>query len=298
MLRNQLLRRLRWPIRRRLASRAGGTERSNLRGAGLELAELREYVPGDDVRSIDWHVTARADRPFVRLAEVERGLDVLLVVDLSRSIDWGTAACHRRERAVEICGAAGELLLRQGNRIGLLPFADRPLAALPPRGGRMQMVQVLAALREDTRQAVDGPTDLTAALKRADALMPRRGLVLIVSDFIAPEGWQAALGRLAARHEVVAVLLADPRDGEIPDLGLVTFEDPETGRQLTIDTGDRRLRERFAHAAVEQGARLRRELTARGVELLELTTAEPIVAALLRFLELRRRANPNRPPAS
>src|SRR5688500_14051421 len=143
MLRNPLLRRLRWPIRRRLASRAGGTERSNLRGAGLELAELREYVPGDDVRSIDWHVTARADRTFVRLAEVERGLDVLMVVDLSRSVDWGTARCHRRERAVEICAAAGELLLGQGNRVGLLPFAEQPLPARPPRGGRLQLVQVV-----------------------------------------------------------------------------------------------------------------------------------------------------------
>src|SRR5688500_2490107 len=111
-----LLKRLRWPIRRRAASHLGGTERSHLRGAGPELAELREYVPGDDVRQIDWHVTARTDRPFVRLAEVERGLDALLVVDLSRSVDWGTARCHRRERAVDICAAAGELLIRQGNR--------------------------------------------------------------------------------------------------------------------------------------------------------------------------------------
>jgi uncharacterized protein (DUF58 family) len=269
-----------------------------VRGAGLELAELREYVPGDDVRSIDWHVTARADRPFVRLAEVERGLDVLLVVDLSRSIDWGTAECHRRERALELCGAAGELLIHQGNRVGLLPFAERPLPVRPPRGGRGQLVHILETLKSDPGQPADGPTDLAAALKRADALMPRRGLVLVVSDFLAPDGWQVTLGRLAARHEVVAVHLADPRDRELPDLGLVTFEDPETGRQLTVDTADPRLRDRFAEAARWQVDLLRRELGSRGVDLLELTTAEPIAPALVRFLELRRRARPTRPPAS
>jgi uncharacterized protein (DUF58 family) len=296
-----LLKRLRWPIRRRNASHLGGTERSTLRGAGPELAELREYVPGDDVRQIDWHVTARTDRPFVRLAEVERGLDALLVVDLSRSVDWGTARCHRRERAVDICAVAGELLIRQGNRLGLLPFAEKPLPVRPPRGGRLQLVHILKTLRDGPGQPSDGPTDLAAALHAVEPLMRRRGLVLVVSDFLAPDGWQAALGRLAARHEVVAVHLADPRDRDLPDLGLVTFEDPETGRQLTVDTADPRLRDRFARAAADQLAQLRHTLSTRGVDLLELTTAEEITPALIRFLELRKptshRAGAHRPLA-
>jgi uncharacterized protein (DUF58 family) len=283
-----LLKRLRWPIRRRAASHLGGAERSHLRGPGPELAELREYVPGDDVRQIDWHATARADRPFVRLAEVERGLDALLVVDLSRSVDWGTARCHRRERAVDICAAAGELLIRQGNRLGLLPFAETPLPARPPRGGRRPRVPILKTLRDGPGQPSDGPTDLAAALRAVEPLMRRRGLILVVSDFLAPDGWQVALGRLAARHEVVAVHLADPRDRALPDLGLVTFEDPETGRQLTVDTADPRLRARFAQAAASQLTHLRAALATRGVDLLELTTAEDITPALIRFLDLRK----------
>jgi uncharacterized protein (DUF58 family) len=211
-----------------------------------------------------------------------------MVVDLSRSVDWGTALCHRRQRALDVCAAAGELLIRQGNRVGLLPFADQPLRASPPRGGRRQLVHLVETLRREPGQAGDGPTDLLGALRRADALMPRRGLLLIVSDFLAPDGWPAALARLAARHEVVAVHLADPRDRDLPDLGLVTFEDPETGRQLTVDTADPRLRARFAQAAAAQLATLRDTLSTRGVDLLELTTAEAITPALRRFLELRR----------
>jgi uncharacterized protein (DUF58 family) len=285
---DRLLKRLRWTVHRRLATRLGGDERSTLHAPGLELAELREYAAGDDVRSIDWHVTARTDRPYVRLAPAERALDALLVVDLSASVDWGTAAAPRRERALELAAAAGDLLTRRGNRLALLPFADRPLPALGPAAGRAQLARMLARLRDAPRQAEPGPTDLAAALVRADSLLARRGLVLIVSDFLAPDGWQRPLGRLAARHEVVAAAIDDPRDGQLPDLGLVTFEDPETGRQLVVDTGDAALRARFAAAAAARADGLRRELRRRGVALLELSTAEAIEPALVRFLELGR----------
>src|SRR5262249_7075163 len=161
-----------------------GDERSTLRAPGLELAELREYAPGDDVRSIDWHVTARTDRPYVRLATAERSLDALLVVDLSGSVDWGTVECTRRARALELAAAAGDLLIRRGNRRALLPFADRPLAAESPAGGRSQLARVLGRLRDAPRQAEREPTDLAGALARADTLLKRRGLVLVVSDFL------------------------------------------------------------------------------------------------------------------
>lgn len=283
-----LLRRLRWTILRPLASRLGGDERSRARGPGLELAELREYQPGDDVRRIDWNLTARTGRPYVRDAYAERALDAWLLVDVSASVDWGTASCLKRDRAVELAGVAGQVLGGRGNRVGALLFADRPVGFVPPSAGRAHLPRLLAVVGDEPRQARSGATDLRAALERARALIRRRSLLVLVSDFLVADGWQAELRTLAQRHEVVAVRLRDPREGALPDVGLVTFEDPETGAQLQVDTADRRLRERFARAAQAQSARLRADLAACGVETLVLSTDEPLLPAFARFLGLRR----------
>jgi uncharacterized protein (DUF58 family) len=291
-----LLRRLQWTIIRPLATRLGGDERSLQRGDGLELEELREYQPGDDVRRIDWNVTARSDRPYVREAFVERALDTWLVVDVSASVDWGTAECLKRDRAVELAGVSGTLLGRQGNRVGALLFADRPLGFLPPGAGRTHLLRLLAAVREEPRQAARGATDLAAALARAETLARRRSLLVVVSDFLAPDGWQRPLRRLAARHEVVAAVLRDPREGELADVGLVAFEDPETGQQLLLDTGDRRLRERFRAAARDRAERLQREIAAAGADVLTLGTDAPLLPALVRFLDARHRRRAPRGP--
>jgi uncharacterized protein (DUF58 family) len=283
-----LLRRLRWTVLKPLATRLGGDHCSLVRGPGLDLAELREYQPGDDVRRIDWNVTARSDRPFVREAFTERSLDVWLLLDLSASIDWGTAHCLKRQRAVEIAGVVAELLGHHGNRVAVLPFAARPLDPIPPTAGRAGLLRLLAQIARHPRQAGRGRTDLRAALARANTLLRRRALVLVVSDFIVPDGWQAELGRLAYRHEVVAVRLADPRESELPDVGLVTLEDPETGAQLIVDTADARLRERFTRAAEARAEALRLELARRGVDELVLSTGEDLLPPLTRFLEARR----------
>jgi uncharacterized protein (DUF58 family) len=273
---------------RPLARYLGGDERSLVRGPGLELAEIREYQPGDDVRHIDWNTTARTDRPFVREAYAERALDAWLLVDLSASIDWGTARCLKRDHAVELAAVAGQLLGRHGNRIGALLFADRPLAVLPPSAGRLQLLRLLSRLRDEPRRLGVGPTDLAAVFQRANVVIRRRSFILIISDLLGAEGWQQALRTLAQRHEVVVARLRDPREAELPDIGLVTLEDPETGEQLTVDTGSRALRRRFAEAARMQAERTRADLAVAGVEQLTISTDDDLLPALVRFLQARR----------
>jgi uncharacterized protein (DUF58 family) len=290
----RLLRRLRWTVHRPLATYLGGEERSLLRGRGVELVEIREYQPGDDVRLIDWNTTARADRAYVREALVERGLDAWLAVDVSGSIDWGTTNCPKRERALELVAVAGELLTRQGNRVGALFFADRPLDVVPPAAGRTALLGMLDRLRRRPRQAATGRTDLAAALGRVDALARRRSLVLVVSDFAVPTGWERALGRLAARHEVVAVRVTDPRERDLPDIGLATFEDPETGQQLVVDTGHPALRARYRAAVAARDEAMCAALARHDVPLLALSTDAEILPALAAFLISHRRARSRR----
>jgi len=284
-----LLRRLRWTVLRPVATRLGGEERSRIRAAGLELAELREYQPGDDVRRIDWNLTARADRPYVREAFAERGLDVWLLIDVSASVDWGTASCLKRDRALELAAVAGQVLGRQGNRVGALLFADGPLGLVPPKAGRVELLRLLASVREAPPQERPGETDLAGALRHASSSIRRRSLLIVVSDFLTRDDWQEHMRKLAVRHETIAVVLRDPREAELPDVGLLTFEDPETGRQIVVDTANSRLRERFREAAVEQAERLAADLGRLGVAHLTLSTDEPLLPPLLRFLHRRRR---------
>jgi uncharacterized protein (DUF58 family) len=259
-----------------------------VRGFGAELSEIREYQPGDDVRHIDWNSTARADRPYVREAYVDRALDVWLVLDVSASVDWGTADCLKRERAIEFAAVIGQLLGRHGNRVGALLFADRPLSFIAPSAGRQHMLRMLAAIEEEPRQDVQRSTDLRSALLQAGAVIRRRSLVLVISDFLAPDGWQSALGQLAQRHEVVAVRLRDPREGELPDVGFVTLEDPESGGQLVVNTGDAGLRERFQHVARAQDEAISAAVAGNGIDLLVLNTNDALLPTLVSFLHMRR----------
>ncbi|MHB1133448.1 MAG: DUF58 domain-containing protein [Chloroflexota bacterium] len=283
-----VLRRLEWTVLRPLASYLGGDERSLLRGPGLELAEVRAYQPGDDVRHIDWNITARSGEAYVREAYTERALDVWLVLDVSASVDWGTALCLKRDRATEFVATAGQLLGRHGNRLGALLFAERPLGFVPPAGGRNHLLQLLATIDAEQRQHGRGVTDLAAALARVEGVARRKSLLLVVSDFLVRDGWQIPLGRLARRHEVVAVRLRDPRDGELPDVGIVALEDPETGKQLTVDTGDRGLRERFRQASLAQSEQLSAELLRSGADHFDLSTDAEFLPAMVAFLRARR----------
>lgn len=288
---DQLLRRLQWTVHQPLATRPGGDERSLVRGAGLELAEVREYQPGDDVRHIDWNITARTEQPYVREAYAERGLDVWLLIDLSASVAWGTAQCLKRDRAIELAAVAGQLLGRRGNRVGALMFAQQPLALVPPAAGRTHLLRLLGSLgkvaQQHATQPLQGRTDLGAALRQAAVILRRRSLVLVISDLLVADGWQTALSQLAQRHEVIVARLSDPREQQLPDVGLITLEDPETGGQLVVNTSDRALRERFQQAAEAQAVQLHRDVATSAADQLVLSTDTALLPTLVRFLSLR-----------
>ena len=283
-----LLRRLRWTVLRPLAHRANGDERSRRSGPGVEFAHVREYQPGDDVRRIDWPLTARSDRAYVREAHDERGLDIWLVVDVSPSVDWGTAAGLKRDAATELAAVAGQLLGHRGNRLGLILFADQILGIVPPGVGQQHLERIVGRLQSEPRQPARGTTSLEVVLSTLPRLARRPAMIVLVSDFLVADGWAERLRGLARRHELVAVRIQDPRELDLPDIGIVTFEDPETGSQLTVDTGDARLRERFARAAAEKAATTDRLLAACGVEVLVVGTDVSLTHAMARFLDARR----------
>jgi len=284
----QMLRRLDFTVLRPIALRLGGDLRSVSRGSGLDLAEIRQYQPGDDVRHLDWAATARTGLPHVRQTYAERALDVWLLVDVSPSIDWGTARRTKRSHAQELVAAISQVVGRHNNRVGAILFAERPVEVLPPAIGRHHLFRLLAKLREAPRRSVRGRTDLAAALDLAHSAIRRPAVVVLVSDFLVADGWGGALGKLKARHEVVALRVVDPRETELPDVGIVALEDPETGEQLLVDTSDARLRARFAEAAQVQAERIDRLLSTRGVRRVVASTDADLLPPLLELLDRRR----------
>lgn len=284
----QMLRRLDFTVLRPLALRLGGDLRSTIRGSGFDLAEIREYQPGDDVRHLDWSATARTGVPHVRQTYAERALDVWLLVDVSPSIDWGTARRTKRSHAQELVAAISQVVGRHNNRVGAILFAERPLEVLPPAIGRPHLFRLLAKLRETPRRTTRGHTNLGAVLDLARSAIRRPSVVVVVSDLLVAEGWGDALGKLTARHEVVVLRIVDPRESELPDVGIITLEDPETGDQLLVDTSDARLRARFAEAARAQAERIDRLLATRGVRRVVASTAADLLSPLLELLDRRR----------
>jgi uncharacterized protein (DUF58 family) len=284
---DDLMRRGRWPVLRRLGFHPGGDERSSLRGTGIEYSDVREYQAGDDPRSIEWNITARSDRPYVRESLPDRGIDAWLLIDVTRSLDWGTARCLKRDLALEFTSVVGQLLVGRGNRVGALIFDQKVRTIIPPSSGRNALLQLIARVERAAQGAGEGSTDLAQALKEAGHLIRRHSLMLVLTDFMTPDGWQQPMRTLGIRHEVVAVCIADPREREIPDVGIVTFQDPETGQQLLVDTTSAKLRARFQTAAQAQRERLREELRHCRVALAELSTDAELVPQLVRFIKQR-----------
>ncbi|MBB1600273.1 DUF58 domain-containing protein [Variovorax sp. UMC13] len=287
----RLLRRLEWTVIRRLDGLLQGNYRTLMRGTGLDLADLREYQLHDDVRHIDWNVTARLQTPHVRVFTEDREMAAWFVLDLSRSVDFGSGLRAKREISAGFVGVLARLLTRHGNRVGALVYGSDLEAVIPPRSGRRHVLHLLHSME---RRAVEGPaaqgmTRLAELLQSAATLMPRRATVFVVSDFLSEPGWEKPLARLAQRHEVVAVRLFDPLELSLPDLGLVPLRDAETGDQLWVDTHDAGFRQRFARLAAERENTLRTALAKAGVDALELSTDDDLAAAILRFADLRKR---------
>jgi uncharacterized protein (DUF58 family) len=286
------LRRLEWTVIRRLDGLLQGDYRTLMRGTGLDLADLREYQHHDDVRHIDWNVTARLQVPHVRVFTEDREMAAWFVLDLSRSVDFGSGVRAKREISAGFVGVLSRLLTRHGNRVGALVYGTDVEAVIPPRSGRRHVLHLLHAMeRRAAKVAPDqkGMTRLADLLKSAAVLMPRRSTVFVVSDFLSEPGWERPLGHLVQRHEVVAVRLFDPLELELPDLGLVPLRDAETGEQLWVDTHDAGFRKRFARIAVERENTLRETLAKIGVDALELSTDDDLVEAIVRFADMRKR---------
>ena len=293
----RLLRRLEWTVLRRLDGQLQGDYRSLFRGAGLVLADLREYQAHDDVRHIDWNVTARMGTPYVREHQEDREVAAWFLLDVSGSMDFG-AGTTKRELAAQAVGTLARLLSGRGNRVGALLHdgqqgrADR---LIPARGGRRHVLHLLHSLLERKAQGsmaqTAAATDLGAMLRQAQAVIRRRSLLFVVSDFIALPGWEKALDQLARRHEVLAVRLRDPLENRLPESGLFWVQDAETGEQLLLDAGDRGMRRRFEAQAQVREELLQETLAHAGMDCLELSTDEALDQALLRFARLRKLAS-------
>ena len=283
-----ILRRLEWSTVRRLDGLLQGDYRTLFRGHGVDLADLREYQLHDDVRHIDWNVTARLDTPYVREYHEDREISGWFLLDLSGSVDFGSERT-KIGIAEEFVAVLARLLTRRGNRVGAIFYGDQVEGLVPARSGRRQVLQILHRMTSRKPAAGGRQTDLGALLQAAERFIHRRSVIFVLSDFFSAPGWTAPLGRLAQRHEVVAVRLYDELEAELPDLGLLSFRDAETGEQLFVDTHDRGFRKRFREAASRREAMLRETLAAAGVDALELATDADLADEVRRFVELRKR---------
>jgi uncharacterized protein (DUF58 family) len=274
---------------RRLDGLLHGDYRTLFRGFGLDLADLREYQYGDDVRHIDWNVTARLQTPYVREYHEDREITAWFLLDLSRSIDFGSQEVKKATVAMDFVALLGRLLTRHGNRVGAIFYGTSVDQVIRPKTGRRQVLSILHAMGSRPPLPEGKGTQLDTLLKSAFNYIHRRSLLFLVSDFFSDPGWDRPLTQLARRHEMIAVRLHDPLENELPDLGLLVFQDAETGEQLFVDTHDGRFRQRFMDAAEQREVAVRTSLVNAGVDTLELSTSADLVDTVLRFANLRKR---------
>ena len=276
-------------IGRRLDGLLTGEHRTAALGMGTELAQIREWAPGDDVRRIDWNATARSNEVQVRVDVAERALTSWVLLDVSPSMRFGTADRRKWDVAEGVAVATGHLASRRGNRIGVATFGGAESLVLPPRQGRVGLLAVLLAVRREPETERVGATSIGSALTQIAKIARQRSLVVVVSDFRGPPDWRSSLLEVASRHAVVAVEIRDPREQALPNIGHVWLVDPETGRKLHVDTSRRRLRERFAEAAETERAALARALASLGVPHLTLSTEGDWLRPFASFVERERR---------
>jgi uncharacterized protein (DUF58 family) len=286
----RLLQRLDWTVIRRLDGQLQGDYRTLFRGQGVDFADLREYRWGDDVRSIDWNVTARMDTPYVREYVEDREITAWFLLDLSPSVDFGTVEAERLKRSVliDFVTTLARLLTRHGNRVGAVLYGSRVERTIPARGGRIQVLRLVNDLLAQPRLPRAPQTDLAPLLDAGQRAIKGRSLVFVISDFISAPGWERSLNVLSRRHEVLAIRLFDRREVELPDVGALVMEDAETGEQLYVDTHDKRFRHRFQEAAVRREAALDAAFRRSGVDAVSMATDEDLVRAIVRMAATRK----------
>ncbi len=282
-----LLQKLEWTVLKRLDGALQGDFRTLFRGQGVDLADLREYQYHDDVRHIDWNVTARLSIPHVREFMEDRDLNAWFLLDLSPSIDFGSQR-RKREVSESFVAVMATLVLRHGNRAGAVLYGNAVDTVLPAKSGRMHVLHLMQRMRARGTAAAGGTTRLADLIERARPSMKRRSAVFVVSDFISETGWETSLARLAQRHDVVAVRLYDPLEMQLPELGMVLMQDAETGEQIFVDTEARGFRQRFEAAAERREDALRSALARAGVDTLELPTDADLGDSILAFVDARR----------
>ena len=283
-----ILRRLEWTVIRRLDGLLQGEYRTLFRGHGLDLADIREYEPGDDVRYIDWNVSARMDTPYVRQYLEDREVTAHFLLDLSPSVDFGTTETLKRDQLVDFVAVIARLLTRHGNKIGAVLYAGKVEKTIPAKSGRLQVLRLLNDVQNLPRLQSAPYTSVSDLIEHALRIFKRRSVIFLVSDFFTAPGWERPLGMLSRRHEVVAVRLEDPRERELPDIGLVAMNDAETGESVYVDTHDARFRKRFEAVVQKREAELSAAFRRAGVDVLTLSTEGDLVGAVLRFAVLRK----------
>jgi uncharacterized protein (DUF58 family) len=286
------MRRLEIRTRRMVNDSLAGAYHSVFKGRGMDFDEVREYVPGDEVRTIDWNVTARAGRPFVKKFTEERELTIFLLVDISASGNFGSAALSKRDLAAELASVLAFSAIRNSDKVGLLLYTDRIERYLPPKKGRRH---VLRAVRDVLYHAPEGTgTDSVKALDVVNHVLHRRAIVFLISDFEAPGDQTAARAALRRatrqtnrRHDLIAVQIVDPHEKELPNVGILALEDAETGEVLELDTASAAVRRQFKEMALDRDRRLMSDLRSEGVDTLQLQTDSPYLPALQRFFKVR-----------
>jgi uncharacterized protein (DUF58 family) len=289
------MRRLEIRTRRMVNDSLAGAYHSVFKGRGMDFDEVREYTPGDEVRTIDWNVTARAGRTFVKKFTEERELTIFLVVDISASGNFGSGAIAKRDLAAELASVLAFSAIRNSDKVGLLLYTDRVERYLPPKKGRRHVLRVV---RDILYHEAEGTgTDTVKTLDVVNHLLHRRAVVFLISDFESAgdpvatrEQLRRAMRQTNRRHDLIAVHIEDPREKELPNVGIVALEDAETGEIVEVDTGRAAVRKLFKEHSLERSRRLKNDLRSEGIDTLQLQTDLPYIAALQRFFKTRGRA--------
>lgn len=283
----RILQRLDWEVIRRLDGQLQGDYRSLFFGYGIDFADLREYQPGDDIRYIDWNVTARLNTPYIRRYVEDREITAWFLLDLSPSMDFGNTGALKRTQLIDFVTTMARLLTRHGNRVGAVFYGRSIERTIPARGGRLQVLRLVNDLLKQPRIERAPFTKLSSLLEGSLNAIKRRSLIFVVSDFISEPGWERPLSLINQHHDLIAVRVWHPSEMELPDVGPIILEDSETGQQLYVDTHDARLRARFRQNALQREAALSDIFKRASVDAMSLSTDDDLVHAIVRLARLR-----------